>query len=101
MALAKDRDAIDIELRLLMAMLAAGEVVVKRSRPAKASKGKGGDAGVVALEMLATRGSVTAEDLLAKTGQTMKNANQTLARLCRTGRAKRVRKGVYTRTGRT
>jgi hypothetical protein len=67
-----------------------------KGKPGRKRKGKpnGDDVAATALDLLG-KGNVTAESLAAVTGQTRKNAAQTLARLGRNGEAKRVSRGVY------
>ncbi len=92
--LAARRKEIDEELRVLVAMLAAGE----RPRPKPKDERGRDDVTAAAMSLLDKHpGGVTPADLAERTGQSAKNAAQTLARLWRTKRARRLRKGVYGR----
>lgn len=92
--LAARRAAIDLELQQLVAMMAIAEPTKRVDRaPAKTGRKRGGSQAVA--QKLLEKGELTPAVLARWTGQSSKNAAQTLGDLARRKLARRVRKGVY------
>lgn len=86
--LVAERVKIDLQLRVLMAMLKASEET-SSDRPRD-----------VAGHMLASRDAVTLDEVCEQTGLSNVLASQLMQRLVRDGLAKRVKRGIYARRDR-
>ena len=93
--LSTKRDAITRQLKIYVSIMAVIDLELTGKKSTKlAREEKTKPPSRVAISLL-SHGEVTSEKLAAKTGQSLKNAGQTLWSLGNIGRAKRVRPGVY------